>query len=157
MGRKEIRALRTTCTIHRIVIDRVATDTGDAEGKRILAEGEPEVRAELDGIVYPWLLSRTRLEIWAEGRKARALIAPLFTSLDLVNDPVFRERGLWTEVEHSVLGTFPMLGRPYILEATPWRIRHAAPMLGQHTRAVLAEAGFAAESIDELIASGVAA
>jgi crotonobetainyl-CoA:carnitine CoA-transferase CaiB-like acyl-CoA transferase len=117
----------------------------------------PDVRAELDGIVYPWLLSRTRLEIWAEARRARALVAPLFTSIDLVNDPVFRERGLWTEVEHAVLGRFPMLARPYILEKTPWRIRNAAPTLGEHTRIILAEAGFASTEIEALITAGVAA
>jgi crotonobetainyl-CoA:carnitine CoA-transferase CaiB-like acyl-CoA transferase len=55
---------------------------------------------------------------------------------------VFRERGLWTEVEHATLGTFPMLGRPYILEKTPWAIRRHAPILGEHTDAVLSELGF---------------
>jgi crotonobetainyl-CoA:carnitine CoA-transferase CaiB-like acyl-CoA transferase len=117
---------------------------------------DPEVRAELDGIVYPWLLARTRQEVWAAARKARALVAPLFSSLDVVNDPVFRERGLWTEVEHAVLGTFPMLSRPYILEKTPWSVRSAAPMLGEHTRTVLGEA-FSAAEIDALYAAGVVA
>ncbi len=117
---------------------------------------DPEVRAELDGIVYPWLLSRTRLEIWQAARRARALVAPLFSALDLRDDPVFRERGLWTEVEHAVLGCFPMLGRPYILEKTPWRVRHAAPMLGEHTRAVLGET-FSADELDALFAGGVLA
>jgi crotonobetainyl-CoA:carnitine CoA-transferase CaiB-like acyl-CoA transferase len=103
------------------------------------AAANPDARAELDGIVYPWLLERTRLEIWAAARKARALVAPLFSSLDLLHDPVFRERGLWTEVEHRALGRLPMLGRPYLLEKTPWAIRSAAPMLGEHTRAILGD------------------
>jgi crotonobetainyl-CoA:carnitine CoA-transferase CaiB-like acyl-CoA transferase len=119
--------------------------------------GQPEARAELDGIVYPWLLARTRMEIWAVARKARALVSPLFSSLDLVNDPVFRERGLWTGVEHAVLGELPMLGRPYILEKTPWRVRKAAPMLGEHTVPILAELGFDATATDELFASGAVA
>ncbi len=118
---------------------------------------DPEARAELDAIAYGWLLPKTRLEIWAEARKARALIAPLFTAVDLYNDPVFQERGLWTEVEHAVLGKFPMLGRPYSLERTPWRIRTAAPMLGEHTDAILAEAGFDAKEIAALRTAGVAA
>ncbi|MGH2610201.1 MAG: CoA transferase, partial [Tepidiformaceae bacterium] len=73
---------------------------------------------------------------------AHAVMAPLFTGADVYNDPVFRERGLWTEVEHASLGTFPMLGRPYVLEKTPWSTRRPAPMLGEHTDAVLAELGF---------------
>ena len=101
----------------------------------------PEAKEIADAIVYPWMLSRTRLEIWAEARRVRAMVAPLFTGIDVYNDPVFRERGLWTEIEHSVLGKVPMLGRPYTLEKTPWRIRRPAPLLGEHTHSVLAEIG----------------
>lgn len=101
----------------------------------------PEAKEIADAIVYPWMLSRTRLEIWAEARRVRAMVAPLFTGIDVYNDPVFRERGLWTEIEHSVLGKVPMLGRPYTLEKTPWRIRWPAPLLGEHTHSVLAEIG----------------
>lgn len=118
---------------------------------------DAEARADLDATVYAWLLPKTRLEVWSAARRARALVAPLFTAIDLYNDPVFRERGLWTEVEHSVLGRFPMLGRPYTLEETPWRIRQAAPMLGQHTGPVLAEAGFTPSEIARLRDEGVAA
>ena len=102
-----------------------------------------EAKEIADGVVWPWMLSRTRAEVWAEARRARALVAPLFTGLDLYMDPVFRERGLWTEIEHSLLGRLPMLGRPYVFEKTPWAIRRPAPLLGQHSEAVLSELGFA--------------
>jgi crotonobetainyl-CoA:carnitine CoA-transferase CaiB-like acyl-CoA transferase len=104
----------------------------------------PEAKEIADGVVWPWMLSRTRREVWTEARRARAMVAPLFTGKDVYEDRVFRERGLWTEVEHAVLGRFPMLGRPYILEKTPWSIRRPAPMLGEHTNAILAELGFSA-------------
>ena len=117
---------------------------------------DPAIKEEADGIIYPWLLSHTRLETWEKARREHAIVAPLFTGKDLFEDPVFRERGLWTEVEHATLGRFPMLGRPYTFEKTPWRIRHAAPMLGEHTRAALGEAGLSPAEIDELIAAGVA-
>jgi len=35
-------------------------------------------------------------------------------------------------------------------------IRHPAPRLGEHSRAILREAGFAAPEIDDLLARGVA-
>lgn len=117
----------------------------------------PAAKEEADAIVYPWMLTRTKLEVWAEARKAHAMVAPVFTAMDIVNDPVFRERGLWTEVHHAVLGTLPMFGRPYIFEKTPWRIRQAAPMLGEHTDAVLAGAGYAAAEIARLKEAGAAA
>lgn len=118
---------------------------------------QPAAKEEADGIVYPWLLTHTKLEAWAMAREKHALVSPLFTGVDLFNDPVFRERGLWTEVEHEVLGKFPMLGRPYRLEKTPWRLRQAAPMLGQHTDAILGELGFEPSRISELREKGAVA
>ena len=110
----------------------------------------PEAREEVDVALYPWLAERTRAEVWEAAREAHAILAPLFTATDLFEDPVFRERGLWTEVEHETLGKFPMLGRPYALSETPWAIRRAAPLLGQDTDAILDEAGYDAAGIAEL-------
>jgi crotonobetainyl-CoA:carnitine CoA-transferase CaiB-like acyl-CoA transferase len=117
---------------------------------------DPAAKEEADGIIYPWMLARTRREIWAAARRAHALVAPLFTGKDVYEDPVFRERGLWSEIEHATLGTFPMLGRPYQFEKTPWRIRKPAPMLGEHTRGVLEEAGLSGGDVDALVAQGAA-
>lgn len=110
----------------------------------------PEAREEVDIALYPWLAERTRAEVWEAAREAHAILAPLFTATDLYEDPVFRERGLWTEVEHETLGRFPMLGRPYTLSETPWAIRRAAPLLGQDTDSILAEAGYDAAAIAQL-------
>ena len=85
------------------------------------------------------------------------MVAPIFTATDLYEDPVFRERGLWTQVEHETLGAFPMLGRPYVLSETPWGIRRAAPALGQDTDAILDELGYDAAAIDDLRRRGAVA
>ncbi|MCY3882552.1 MAG: CoA transferase [Chloroflexi bacterium] len=114
-------------------------------------------REEVDVALYPWLTERTRAEIWEAARNAHAILAPLFTAADLYEDPVFRERGLWTEVEHETLGSFPMLGRPYILSETPWAIRRAAPCLGEHTTAILEETGYDEDTIAELRRTGAVA
>jgi crotonobetainyl-CoA:carnitine CoA-transferase CaiB-like acyl-CoA transferase len=117
----------------------------------------PAAREQADGIVYPWMLSRTMAEVWKEARRTHAMLAPILDHLAIANDPVFHERGLWTEVDHSVLGKFPMFSRPYILEKTPWRIRHAAPMLGEHTDTILAGIGYDSARIAQLRASGAVA
>ncbi|MBE0608309.1 MAG: CoA transferase [Dehalococcoidia bacterium] len=118
---------------------------------------DPAAKEEADGIVYPWMLSRTRAEVWDEARKARAMVAPIYDGTDLFGDENFRARGLWAEIEHPEIGKQPMLGRPYIFEKTPWRIRSAAPSLGQHTDAVLGEIGFSTGEIGRLRAEGVVA
>ncbi|MEO9255229.1 MAG: CoA transferase, partial [Tepidiformaceae bacterium] len=118
---------------------------------------DPTAKEEADAIIYPWMLSHTRNEVWTEARRAHAMVAPLFTGADIYHDPVFRERGLWTEVHHQTLGAFPMLARPYVFEKTPWALRSAAPMLGEHTDVVLQEFGYTTGEIRELRTQGVVA
>ena len=118
---------------------------------------DPAAKEEVDGVVYPWMLTHTRAQIWDRAREVHALVAPYFTGVDVMNDKVFRERGLWTEIEHPELGTRPMLGRPYMFERTPWQLRRPAPTLGQDTDSVLSWAGFDSDTIAKLHADGVVA
>jgi crotonobetainyl-CoA:carnitine CoA-transferase CaiB-like acyl-CoA transferase len=117
----------------------------------------PAAKEEADGIIYPWMLAHTREEVWREARRAHAMVAPLFSGLDIYNDAVFRERGLWVEAHHATLGSFPMLGRPYVFEKTPWELQRPAPTLGEHTDEVLGGIGQGANEIAALRASGAVA
>lgn len=117
----------------------------------------PAAKEEADAIVYPWMLSHTRGEAWEAAREARAMLAPLYTGLDIWQDENFRSRGFWTEIEHPELGTMPMLGRPFILPDSPWRVDRPAPSPGQHTDQVLADAGFTVNEVSSLRAQGVVA
>ena len=59
-----------------------------------------------------------------------------------------------TEAHHSTLGAVKTLGPPVKLSATPPAIRRGAPRLGEHTREILAEVGYANGEIDALAACG---
>jgi len=117
----------------------------------------PAAKEEADAIVYPWMLAHTRGEAWEAAREARAMLAPLYTGLDIWQDENFRSRGFWTKIEHPELGTLPMLGRPFILPDSPWRVDRPAPSPGQHTDQVLADAGFTTGEVSSLRAQGVVA
>ncbi|MHB8631127.1 MAG: CaiB/BaiF CoA transferase family protein [Candidatus Limnocylindria bacterium] len=67
-------------------------------------------------------------------------------------DPHLRERGLFVDLPHPVLGSVRAIGSPLHLSDTPPVMRRAAPLLGEHTREVLAEAGLPADEIDALVA-----
>jgi crotonobetainyl-CoA:carnitine CoA-transferase CaiB-like acyl-CoA transferase len=122
-----------------------------------LTAASPDAKEKCDAVVYPWMLTHTRAEIWERARNAHAMVAPLYTAVDLFNDQNLRNRGFWTEIEHSELGRLPMIGRPYMLSETPWELRHPAPCLGQHTDSILMEIGFDDSEIARLRIEGVVA
>lgn len=72
-------------------------------------------------------------------------------------DPHLRERGLFVDLPHPVLGTVRAIGSPLHLSDTPPAMRRAAPLLGEHTREVLAEAGLPDSEIAALTAAGLRA
>jgi len=59
-------------------------------------------------------------------------------------------------IDHPVAGPVETLGLPVKFSETPGGIRCPAPTLGQHTREVLAEYGYEAGEVEELLSEGVA-
>lgn len=142
----------------RRFVDMIDDDAlRDPKWENPMTAMNPAAKEEADGIVYPWMLTHTRAEAWAAARKAHAMMAPLNDGLDIWQDRNFHARGMWAEAQHPELGTLPMLGRPYIFEESPWRLRSAAPMLGQHTAAVLGELGYSADQLAALRQTGAIA
>ncbi len=74
---------------------------------------------------------------------------------DLPTDPQVVANEYLTEVDHPVLGKVQEVGVPIKMSATPGRVRHAAPELGQHTEEVLLEHGFGWDDIQSLRSDGV--
>ncbi len=79
---------------------------------------------------------------------------PINTYREVMDDPQVRAREMVVETEHPTLGTLHTLGTPIKLGATPLQPGRPAPLLGQHTDEVLAEAGYSQEGIAALRACG---
>ena len=71
--------------------------------------------------------------------------------------PEVRARGMVHEVDHPKAGRFEALASPVRLSATPTAVPVAAPLLGQHTDAVLAAFGYHTEEIARFRTEGVTA
>ena len=71
--------------------------------------------------------------------------------------PEVRARGMVQAVDHPKAGRFEVVASPVRLSATPTAAPVAAPLLGEHTDAVLAAFGYDAEEIARFRADGVAA
>ena len=119
------------------------------------AQQDPDLKAEFEEFFYPWVLSRTKREVWTAAQAARVLSAPINTMEDLHADPVFADRGVFADAEHPSAGRLRYPGRPFLMERTPWSIREPAPLLGQHTLEMLAELGYTAADAAALKAKGV--
>jgi crotonobetainyl-CoA:carnitine CoA-transferase CaiB-like acyl-CoA transferase len=118
-------------------------------------------RALVDEAVGSWFAARTRDEALQTMRAAGVTVGPVYTIADAVSDAHFREREIVVEVEDAELGAVPMHNIvPRIADsagnsAGTWR--RPAPRLGEHTDAVLTEAGFDTATIAWLKEAGVVA
>ncbi len=70
-------------------------------------------------------------------------------------DPQAIARDMVVEVEHTRVGRMTTLGLPVKFSRTPGRVHGAAPLLGEHSRAILADAGYDEAAIDDLLARGI--
>ena len=82
---------------------------------------------------------------------------PMNSPEDLLASPQLRATGFVRDVVHPSEGPIHTLAHPTRWSHTPpSREQNPAPRLGEHTRDVLAEAGYDAQEIEELLLSGAA-
>ena len=68
-------------------------------------------------------------------------------------DPHIRARGMVVETDHPTLGRLQTLGSPVKMSATPPLTGRRAPLLGEHTREVLLDAGYSDAEIADITAA----
>lgn len=77
--------------------------------------------------------------------------APVLDRADVIGHEQIRVNELIEEFDHPVAGRMRQPRPAARFDATPAAIRRPAPMLGEHTREVLSEAGLSAREIDALL------
>ncbi len=92
-----------------------------------------------------WLELLRAADIWC---------GPVYGYADLVDDEQIRHNGTFVEYEHPTEGKVKTPGFPIRFSKTPSMVDRGAPVTGQDTRDVLAEAGYAADKIEALEKSG---
>ncbi|HET8521718.1 MAG TPA: CoA transferase [Thermomicrobiales bacterium] len=107
-------------------------------------------------VINAALGSRPTAEVVARLDEQGIPCGPINTVDQVFQGPQAEELQLRREVNHPTAGPISVTGFPYRFSETPLEVRCPPPLLGQHTREVLTEAGYSAGEIDELIASGAA-
>ncbi|SFU49273.1 Crotonobetainyl-CoA:carnitine CoA-transferase CaiB [Methylobacterium sp. 174MFSha1.1] len=117
--------------------------------------GRMEHRAALGAALTGYFRRATSAE-WLVRLEAGGVPAgPVLDVAQMHADPQTLARDMVVEVEHGRAGRIRTLGTPVKFSGTPGRVHGPAPLLGEHSRAILAAHGYAPAEIDDLIARGV--
>jgi crotonobetainyl-CoA:carnitine CoA-transferase CaiB-like acyl-CoA transferase len=98
----------------------------------------------------------TKEELYDEGQKRRIAVTPINTAGEFVEMPQTKERGLFVEMDHPVIGKYKQFGVVPRLMETPGAIYRPAPLLGEHNKEIyLDELGMNQDDLVALRAEGV--
>ena len=99
----------------------------------------PETKEILDTALYPWLFSHTRAEATELAQTAGWPLTGVNTPEEALEADHLHQRGFWVNVEDPNAGPLAMPGPPYRHAEGGWRMRRAAPRIGEHDAEVDAE------------------
>ena len=109
-------------------------------------------RDELAKILQAQFLIDTTAAWERRFRALQVLFSPVYTFGELLNHPHVQQAGIVSSVHHPLLGDIPQLMPAISLSDTPGGLSRHPPLLGEHSREVLREAGYSAQEIEELVA-----
>ncbi len=136
--------------------DGMAGDLMDERyNDRFILRGEHS--GHIEHLIETWALGHTRKEIAEWGQSRHHPWGPVATPEELLDNPQLWGRDFFTKVDHPELGaTFVHSGAPYKLTTSPWKLRSAAPTIGQYNAEVYGdELGLSLEEIEGLANASV--
>jgi len=119
-------------------------------------EARKENAAELHAILLSQFETKT-MSYWREKFRIHDIKWSALPTLDeAVHDPQMRDCGAIVNCDYPGHGVIETVTSPVFIAESEKRKPQAPPAYGEHTRAILQEAGYNATEIERLIASGVA-
>ena len=118
-------------------------------------QGRGDNSSALSGLMAAWCAGRARGAALAELEAAHIPCGPVYAPREVLQDAHVVATNAFTPVDFPGLARPAPIARPPVgLSRTPPRIALRAPLLGEHTGAILAESGYSPAEISELRACG---
>ena len=106
---------------------------------------------ELDRIIGEWTREQDEYGVMEKLQKAGVAATPSLSAEGLFKDPHLREREVFSEVPHPVMGKDWVIAPPWRLSETPAGIHRHSPLLGEHNDHVFNQLlGISPEEIKKL-------
>jgi formyl-CoA transferase len=113
-------------------------------------DGRAAQMQRIDEAISQWTREKDLASILKSMEEAEVPAGRIYSAADIAADPHFAARGMIQEVVASDGEKLKVPGIVPVMSGTPGAIRHAAPKLGEHTDAILKEAGFSELEIRSL-------
>lgn len=98
-----------------------------------------------------------KAEHWIEALSAAGLpVGRVLTIPEALDDPQARHHEMMVEIDHPVAGLVRTTGSPIRIDDLPAHTPQRPPLLGEHTRTLLAELGLDQASIEKMVEEGKA-
>ena len=110
--------------------------------------------AELTPLLAATLKAKPSAHWLREFEAAGVPVGPVNKIGEMLADPQVAAREMVVEVDHPRAGRVKTLGTPIKFSDTPGSVARAAPLLGEHSREVLAQLGYSGDEIDALQRAG---
>ena len=121
----------------------------------LLGYDQPDTLFEKRDEIWAELAERTRT--WTTAALMEALLAvdiwcgEVKTHLQVADDPQVEHMGMITSYEHPTAGAVKVVAPAVRMSATPATIERPAPLIGEHTEQILAEAGYTDAEIAKFV------
>ena len=103
-------------------------------------KGRIERQEEIDLGIEKWTMDMDKYELMERCQEAGVRAMPVQSSEDRVdNDSQLRSRGMYTEMDHPILGRNKYQNAPFKLSKSPAEVYKAPPLIGEHNVEILEE------------------
>lgn len=118
--------------------------------------GRLEHQDQIDKVIGTWVAQRSVEDVLAEAEAAQVAMIPIYSIVDIFQDPQYLARETITTVEDPVLGAVKLQNIIPRLSHSPGSIRNLGPQLGEHNREIfVGELGYSRADLERWSKEGV--